>query len=291
MDVSTPEAARRPRIPDWIRVQLPSNPVFGRTSRLIEDLRLNTVCESARCPNRWECWSRATATFMVAGSRCTRACGFCAVETARPLPLEGDEPQRVAGACLRLGLRHVVITMVARDDLEDGAAGHVAKTVQAIKKSCGPIVVEVLTTDFNGSGESLKTVLEAGPEVFNHNLETVERLTPQVRSRARYRRSLSVLKKARELSGSVVIKSGLMLGLGETEGELKQAFLDLRTAGCDVLTLGQYLQPTREHLPVVRYVPPEEFDELGRLARQLGFKQVASGPFVRSSYHAREMAT
>ena len=282
-------AQARQRIPPWIRLKLPSNPSFSSTSRLIEDLRLNTVCESARCPNRWECWSRATATFMVGGSRCTRACGFCAVETARPRALDADEPWRVADACRRLGLRHVVITMVARDDLEDGAAGHVAQTVRAVRESCGSIVIEVLTTDFNGSEESLRTVIEAGPEVFNHNLETTERLTPQVRSRARYRRSLSILKKARELSVCVMTKSGLMLGLGETEAELKEAFLDLRAADCDVLTLGQYLQPTLRHLPVVEFVPPDRFERYRDIALALGFRDVFSGPLVRSSYHADEL--
>lgn len=282
-------AQARQRIPPWIRLKLPSNPSFSSTSCLIEDLRLNTVCESARCPNRWECWSRATATFMVGGSRCTRACGFCAVETARPLALEADEPWRVADACRRLGLRHVVITMVARDDLEDGGAGHVAQTVRAVRESCGRIVIEVLTTDFNGSEESLRTVLKAGPEVFNHNLETTERLTPQVRSRARYRRSLSILKKARELSVSIITKSGLMLGLGETEAELKEAFLDLRAVDCNVLTLGQYLQPTLRHLPVVEFVPPDRFERYRDIALALGFRDVFSGPLVRSSYHADEL--
>lgn len=289
MHVLPPAAAPRPRIPEWIRVPLPSSPAFGRTSHLIEDLRLNTVCESARCPNRWECWSRATATFMVAGSRCTRACGFCAIDTAKPLALEADEPERVADACRRLGLKHVVITMVARDDLDDGAATHVAQTVRAIKEACGAIVVEVLTTDFNGSDESLATVLDSGPEVFNHNLETVERLTPQVRSRARYRRSLSVLKRARELRPSVITKSGLMLGLGEKESELMDAFSDLRGSDCDVLTLGQYLQPTLRHLPVVEFVQPDRFDFYRDQALAMGFREVFSGPLVRSSYHADEL--
>jgi lipoyl synthase len=282
-------AQARQRIPPWIRLKLPSNASFSSTSRLIEDLRLNTVCESARCPNRWECWSRATATFMVGGDRCTRACGFCAVETARPFALEADEPARVADACLRLGLRHVVITMVARDDLEDGAAGHVAATVRAIKTICESTVVEVLTTDFNGREEDLMTVLDAGPEVFNHNLETVERLTPAVRSRARYRRSLDMLGMARRIRPSVITKSGLMLGLGETEEELKAAFMDLRAADCDVLTLGQYLQPTLRHLPVVEFITPDTFARHRRLALALGFREVFAGPLVRSSYHADEL--
>lgn len=283
------QAASRPRIPDWIRVPLPTSPSFGRTSHLISDLRLNTVCESARCPNRWECWSRATATFMVGGNRCTRACGFCAIDTSKPFPLENDEPARVADACRRLGLKHVVITMVARDDLADGAAGHVAETVRRIKQTCGLVVVEVLTTDFNGSEACLRTVLDSGPEVFNHNLETVERLTPQVRSRARYRRSLEVLNMAREISDSVVTKSGLMLGLGEKEEELLASFADLRQARCDVLTLGQYLQPTLAHLPVREFIEPERFDRYRQVALSMGFREVFSGPLVRSSYHADEL--
>jgi len=282
-------AQARQRIPPWIRLKLPSEAPFASTSRLIEDLRLNTVCQSARCPNRWECWSRATATFMVAGNRCTRACGFCAIDTAKPFALEADEPRRVADACNRLGLKHVVLTMVARDDLADGAAGHVAATVQAIKQTCGPIVVEVLTTDFNGSESSLRTVLDAGPEVFNHNLETIERLTPAVRSRARYRRSLDVLAMARGISADVITKSGLMLGLGETEEELMAAFSDLRASDCDVLTLGQYLQPTLRHLPVVEFIPPERFDHYREAALSMGFREVFSGPLVRSSYHADEL--
>jgi lipoic acid synthetase len=274
--------------PSWIKVRLPSNPVFFSTKALISDLRLHTVCESAQCPNRWECWSGGTATFMIAGDRCTRACGFCAVNTAKPFPLEEDEPQRVAEAVRRLKLKHVVITAVARDDLADGGAAHFAKTIQAIHDVDRKIIVEVLVPDFNGKDSSIRTVLDAKPQVFNHNLETVERLTPLVRSRAKYRLSLAVLKRAKELAPQIMTKSGLMLGLGETELELFQAMDDLREAGVEVLTLGQYLRPSPQHLPVVEYISPETFEHYGQIARNKGFKFVASAPLVRSSYHAAD---
>lgn len=276
------------RKPDWIKVRLPSNPVFFSTKGLIQDLKLHTVCESAQCPNRWECWSQGTATFMIAGERCTRACGFCAVSTAKPLALEEDEPQRVAEAITRLNLKHVVITAVARDDLEDGGAEHFARTIQAIHDLKKDIIVEVLTPDFNARDWALERCLAAGPHIFNHNLETVERLTPLVRSRARYRRSLEVLAAAKEISPDVVTKSGLMLGLGETEPEIFQAMDDLREARVQVLTLGQYLRPTPNHLPVVEYIRPETFDLYRQIAERKGFEYVASGPLVRSSYHAAD---
>ncbi len=278
--------------PDWIKVRLPSNPVFFSTKALISDLRLHTVCESAQCPNRWECWSGGTATFMIAGDRCTRACGFCAVDTAKPLPLEEDEPERVAKAIARMKLKHVVITAVARDDLKDGGALHFAKTIQAIREIDSTIVIEILTPDFNGKKDSLQTVINARPDVFNHNLETIERLTPLVRSRAKYRLSLTFLKKAHQLSKiagmRMSTKSGLMLGLGEEESEIFQAMDDLLEAQVTVLTLGQYLRPTAKHLPVVEYIRPEIFDFYGEVARRKGFHYVASGPLVRSSYHASD---
>ena len=272
--------------PEWIKVRLPSSPVFFSTKSLIADLKLHTVCESAQCPNRWECWSQGTATFMIAGERCTRACGFCAVTTSKPVALEADEPGRVAEAVRRLRLKHVVITAVARDDLSDGGAHHFAGTIQAIRALDPSIVIEVLTPDFNGEQSSLKAVLAARPDIFNHNLETVERLTPLVRSRARYRLSLDVLSRAKALDPAVVTKSGIMLGFGETEIELFQAMDDLREAKVQVLTLGQYLRPTPGHLPVVEYVRPETFDLYKRIALSKGFEYVASGPLVRSSYHA-----
>src|SRR4029077_14868065 len=274
--------------PPWIKVRLPSNPVFFSTKALISDLQLHTVCESAQCPNRWECWSQGTATFMIAGDRCTRACGFCAVTTAKPFALEDDEPKRVAEAVRRMNLEHVVITAVARDELKDGGAYYVARTITAIREMDPSVVIEVLVPDFHAHDWCIQIVLDAAPDIYNHNMETVERLTPMVRSRAKYRTSLRVLKRAKELSPSVVTKSGVMLGLGEAESELFQTMDDLREVGCAVLTLGQYLRPTPAHLPVVSYVTPEQFDLYGEIARRKGFAHVASGPLVRSSYHAAD---
>jgi len=277
--------------PSWIKVRLPSNPVFFSTKALISDLRLHTVCESAQCPNRWECWSQGTATFMIAGDRCTRACGFCAVTTAKPFALEEDEPQRVAEAVMRMTLKHVVITAVARDDLKDGGAHHFARVITAIQKMDSSIIIEVLVPDFHADDSCIQAVLDAGPDIYNHNMETVERLTPVVRSRAKYRTSLQVLRRAKQFSSrgrGIVTKSGIMLGLGETEPEIFQTMDDLREAGCQVLTMGQYLRPTPNHLPVVEFVTPEQFDLYGEIARKKGFEHVASGPLVRSSYHAAD---
>ncbi|MEY2518779.1 MAG: lipoyl synthase [Verrucomicrobiota bacterium] len=274
--------------PPWIKVRLPSNPVFFSTKALISDLRLHTVCESAQCPNRWECWSQGTATMMIAGERCTRACGFCAVTTAKPFALEEDEPQRVAEAMRRMDLKHVVVTAVARDDLKDGGANHFARTIEAIRAMDSSVVIEVLVPDFHAQDWCIQIVLDAAPDIFNHNMETVERLTPVVRSRAKYRTSLDVLRKAKEIAPKIVTKSGVMLGLGETEPELFRTMDDLREIGCQVLTLGQYLRPTPQHLPVVEFVTPERFDAYGEIARAKGFDHVASGPLVRSSYHAAD---
>ncbi len=283
-------ALHQSKKPNWIKVRLPSNPVFFSTKALISDLKLHTVCEEAQCPNRWECWSAGTATFMIAGDRCTRACGFCAVTTAKPFALETDEPARVAEATRRMGLKHVVITAVARDDLRDGGADHFRQTIEAVRYRNPGIVIEVLTPDFNDVDASIERVLSADPDIFNHNLETVRRLTPAVRSRATYDRSLSVLRKVKDRRGNgIYTKSGLMLGLGEREEELFEALTDLRAVGCDILTLGQYLQPTLKHLPVAEFVRPEKFAEYGERARQMGFAHVASGPMVRSSYHADEI--
>ena len=280
---------KRKRIPEWLRLKLPSSSAFTRTRSLLGELKLHTVCESAKCPNHWECWSKGTATFMIAGDRCTRACGFCAVNTAKPLSLEGDEPERVAEATFRMKLKHVVITAVARDDLADGGAAHFRATIEAVRRQNPGIVIEVLVPDFLDKDASLQMVLDTRPDIFNHNLETVRRLTLAVRSRAEYDRSLAVLRKAKAWSGETIYtKSGLMLGLGETELELLEAMADLRLAKCDILTLGQYLQPSRCHLPVVEYVTPGKFDEYGIKAREMGFRHVASGPMVRSSYHADE---
>lgn len=277
----------RSRLPDWLRFNLPTSGTFAHTRALLDELKLHTVCESAKCPNHWECWSKGTATFMIAGDRCTRACGFCAVNTAKPLPLEADEPLRVAEATGRMKLRHVVITAVARDDLQDGGADHFRRTIEAVRTLNPKTVIEVLVPDFNESDAAIESVLAANPHIFNHNLETVRRLTPAVRHRATYDRSLSVLKKAKSKCGDAVYtKSGLMLGLGERHEEVVVAMEDLRHAGCDILTLGQYLQPSLKHLPVVEFVSPAEFAALGNAARAMGFVHVAAGPMVRSSYHA-----
>lgn len=285
------EPASRPRLPDWLRIRLPTTDGFAHTRALLDELKLHTVCQSAKCPNHWECWSKGTATFMIAGDRCTRACRFCAVTTAKPLPLEPDEPLRVAEATHRMHLKHVVITAVARDDLADGGAAHFGQTITAVKRLNPGTIIEVLTPDFNDCDSSIDAVLRAEPHIFNHNLETVRRLTPSVRSRATYDRSLSVLCKVKAKWGAAIYtKSGLMLGLGETEEELLIALNDLRQAGCDILTMGQYLQPTLKHLPVAEFVSPERFAAYGQLAREMGFIHVASGPMVRSSYHADEFA-
>jgi len=290
MPVAPPvEPHTRPRLPEWLRIKLPTSDSFARTRSLLDELKLHTVCESARCPNHWECWSKGTATFMIGGDRCTRSCGFCAVTTAKPFALEADEPMRVAEATRRMRLRHVVITAVARDDLADGGADHFRRTIEAVRRSSPGIVIEVLTPDFLDRDDAIETVLAANPHIFNHNMETVRRLTPSVRSRATYDRSLSVLRKVKAKRGDgIYTKSGLMLGLGEMHEEVMTAMSDLRSAGCDLLTLGQYLQPTLRHLPVAQFVAPAEFAKLGQRARAMGFIHVASGPLVRSSYHADE---
>ena len=282
-------ALHRDKKPEWIRVTLPRDPKFWSTKGLITDLKLHTVCEEAQCPNRWECWSQGSATFMIAGDRCTRACGFCAVATAKPLPLEADEPLRVAEATRRMKLKHVVITAVARDDMADGGAEHFRLTIEEVRKLNPGIVIEVLVPDFQDSDASIELVLAANPQIFNHNLETVRRLTPSVRHRATYDRSLSVLKKVKTKRGKTIhTKSGIMLGLGEREEEVLEAMRDLRAAGCDILTLGQYLQPTLKHLAMVEFIPPAKFAEYKVRAEEMGFIHVASGPLVRSSYHADE---
>jgi lipoyl synthase len=276
------------RLPSWLKRPLPPGNENFFTHQLLRELRLETVCENARCPNRPECYSRRTATFMILGNVCTRPCGFCSVTKGTPEALEGDEPDRVARAALRLGLRHVVITSVTRDDLPDGGADHFHRCILAVRRLTGA-AVEVLTPDFLGKPEAIDRVLEARPDVYNHNMETVPRLYRKLRGRADYQRSLDLLAMVKERKPALVTKSGLMLGLGETTEELLEVLADLRRVNCDTLTLGQYLAPTLKHVPVQRYVPPEEFDFLADRARKLGFRQVASGPFVRSSYHADEM--
>lgn len=281
-------ATGRQRLPPWLRRPLPQAGMQFTTD-VIADLRLETVCESAKCPNRTECWSQQTATFMILGNVCTRPCGFCSVPRGKTEVVQADEPARVAEAARRLGLKYVVITSVTRDDLPDGGAQHFADCIHAVRGVTGARV-EVLTPDFRGNRDAIHTVIEARPDVFNHNTETVPRLYDRVRRNADYQRTLDLLKQVKDEVPGMLTKSGLMLGLGETRDELLEVCSDLRQVGCDMLTLGQYLQPTLDHLPVERYVPPEEFDEIGDLVRKLGFHMVASGPFVRSSYHAGEMA-
>lgn len=278
------------RLPAWLRREVPKGNASHFTSSLLSELRLETVCENAKCPNRMECYSQSTATFMILGNVCTRPCGFCAVSRGKPEALEGDEPERVAEAALRLGLKHVVITSVTRDDLPDGGGDHFYQCVLAVRKKTGA-TVEVLTPDFIRHKHGLDRVIESAPEVFNHNMETVPRLYRKVRGpKSEYRWTLELLKHIKNKNSAIKTKSGLMLGLGETRDELLECLSDLRSYDCDFLTLGQYLQPGPKYLPVVRYVPPAEFDELRELATSMGFKKVASGPFVRSSYHARDMA-
>ncbi len=287
---AAPGPSWRPRLPDWLRRPVPATGGIGYTRDLVSELGLETICESGKCPNRSECWTRRTATFMVLGETCTRPCGFCAVPRGKPQPPADDEPERLAEACARLGLRHVVITSVTRDDLPDGGAEHFRRCVEAVRLRLPEATIEVLTPDFEGDESAIAAVLDSTPDVFNHNLETVARLQRFVRRKAQYEISLRVLATAKRLRPEIRTKSGLMLGLGETTEEILEALADLRSVGCDFLTMGQYLQPSAKHLPVHRYLPPQEFDGLDRLARSLGFAEVASGPFVRSSYHADEMA-
>lgn len=289
-EADTPVApAWRPALPRWLKRPLPAAGGIGFTRDLIADLKLETICESGKCPNRTECWSRKTATFMVLGETCTRPCGFCAVKRGKPEDVAADEPERLAEAAQRMGLRHVVITSVTRDDLPDGGADHFRRCILAVRERTGA-TVEVLTPDFDADPAAIDVVLQARPEVFNHNLETVNRLQQFVRRKAQYEVSLKVLEHVKRSMPGIRTKSGLMLGLGETTEEILETLADLRSVGCDLITLGQYLQPSPRHLAVKRYLPPEEFDRLGELARRMGFVDVASGPFVRSSYHADEMA-
>ena len=263
---------------------------FAWVQNLVSHRRLHTVCQSAHCPNMHECWNRSTATFMILGNVCTRHCSFCAVESGQPPgSVDANEPQRVAQAASEMKLRHVVVTSVTRDDLQDGGAGLFAETIKSVRRDIPDVTIEVLTPDFQGREESISTVLQTGPDVFNHNLETVERLQPSIRPQASYKTSLAVLAYASKHFPSIAVKSGIMLGLGETEEELFQGLDDLLSAGCELLTLGQYLAPTRAHFPVARFVTPVEFDAYANKAREMGFKGVASGPMVRSSYKAVDM--
>jgi lipoic acid synthetase len=286
-----PEKANRPDSPqvprpDWIRVRLSAGPGLEQTLAIVRENGLKTVCEEAACPNLGECWSQKHATMMIMGDTCTRACGFCNVRTGIPAPLDHDEPEKVALAVGKLGLRHVVITSVDRDDLPDGGAGHFARTIAAVRARAPAATVEILTPDFLRTNGALKTVLAAKPDVFNHNLETVPSLYKRIRPGARYFHSLRLLQAAKELDRNLFTKSGLMLGLGERHDEILQVMDDLRSAGVDFLTIGQYLQPTRKHAPLVRYVPPDEFEDLRRVGLSKGFLLVSSSPLTRSSHHA-----
>lgn len=280
--------AGTPRHPPWIRARLPAGEVFFEVRNLVRAMNLHTVCESASCPNIGECWSRRALTIMILGNLCTRSCQFCDVPTGRPLPPDPDEPQRVALALARLGLRHAVLTCVDRDDLPDGGAAHWAETIRQVRARCPDLTLEALTGDFKGRTGDVDTVLEAGPDIFAHNLETVPRLSRQVRVQARYERSLAVLAHARRRGA--VVKTGLMLGLGETLQEVREVLRELAALGCDIVTLGQYLSPSRAHLPVARYVHPDEFAALRQEALALGIPHVEAGPLVRSSYHADDQA-
>jgi lipoic acid synthetase len=277
------------RRPEWLKLS-PLDPVIlDRATRLTRNLKLHTVCESARCPNRTKCFSEGTSTFMILGNTCTRNCTFCAVNHGKPEAPDPQEPDHVVQAVSKLGLRYVVITYVTRDDLPDGGASQFASTIRAIHEYDSNIAVEVLIPDFQGSASALQTVIDASPVVLNHNVETVLRLYPEARPRAKYWRSLELLKQAKLLNNGILTKSGFMLGLGESRGEVVQVMADLRQAGCDLLTIGQYLQPSLRHHRLVRYVRPEEFDEYRTMGEKLGFAGVVSAPLVRSSYHAAEM--
>jgi len=278
------------RRPDWLKVRVPSGPNYVELKTIMRDLDLHTVCEEARCPNIGECWEHRTATFMILGDVCTRACGFCAVTSGKPSGLDIHEPQRVARATQQMGLKHVVITSVNRDDLSDGGSIVFAATIRKVREANPGITIEVLIPDFEGVEDSLQNVLRAGPNILNHNIETVERLTRRVRRKAQYPRSLAVLRRAKELAPDRLTKSGIMLGLGETGEEIAQTLADLRAARMDIVTIGQYLRPSAKHLQVERYYTPEEFAAWRDHGMALGFAHVESGPLVRSSYHAHEHA-
>lgn len=274
--------------PDWLKIKVPLGTRFAELRHIMDGNMLNTVCEDARCPNMAECWNHGTATFMILGDVCTRSCGFCAVKTGRPVLLDMDEPQRVAQAAKQMGLRHVVITSVNRDELPDGGSQIFARTIRAVRDALPACHVEVLIPDFQGKTQQILTVIDERPDILNHNVETVQRLYRLVRPQAKYQRSLDLLDLAHR--SGLVTKTGFMVGLGETQEEIVSLMHDLRQVNVDILTIGQYLQPTRAHLPVERYVKPDEFAEMKRIGFDLGFRHVESGPLVRSSYHAEEQS-
>jgi lipoyl synthase len=286
-----PDKKNKPKTPkpSWLKRRLPSGPVYEQVRNLLKEGHLHTVCQEARCPNMWECFSQKTATFLILGDRCTRNCGFCAVAHGPVNPPDMEEPSRVAEAVEQMALKYVVITSVTRDDLSDGGAGLFADTIKSIRKRVPGTCIEVLTPDFMGDISAIEKVILARPHVFNHNIETVPGLYPTVRPQADYQRSLNVLEIAKKIDPKIITKSGIMLGFGEKEKEILETFQDLLNVGCNFLTIGQYLQPTKQHLPVKRFVPPEEFTKLRDSAIRMGFDEVASGPFVRSSYHAKDL--
>ncbi len=277
------------RLPDWLVKPIPQGKNLIEVRRILSQLRLHTVCESAECPNLGECFSMRTATFMIMGNVCTRNCRFCAVKSGIPEPLESNEPDRLARAAEYLGLSHIVVTSVTRDDLADGGANHFARTIISLREATSTSTVEVLVPDFVGSREAIEVVVRSRPDIFNHNLETVPRLYEKVRPQANYQRSLEILRLVKELDGDILTKSGLMLGLGETDEEILMVMNDLRQVDCDFLTIGQYLRPSEDHVPVARFIPPAEFEEIAVKGREMGFRGIASAPFVRSSYRAADL--
>lgn len=278
----------KPPKPDWLRIKLTTGDNYHEIKDMMRSKTLHTVCEEARCPNIYECWANRTATFMILGDICTRACRFCAVKTGMPTELDLQEPERVAEAAVQMNLRHCVVTSVARDDLKDGGASIFAATIKAIREKLPLCSVEVLIPDFLGNWDALKTVMDAKPDILNHNVETVERLSDRVRAKAKYRRTMELLRRAKEMAPDIPTKSSIMLGVGETIEEVHRTMDDLREVGCNILTLGQYLQPSKSHLNVSRYVHPDEFAELKKVGLAKGFSHVESAPLVRSSYHAHE---
>lgn len=289
---SSEDVVGRGRFPSWLHRKLPQGANLWETSRAIGKNRLHTVCEEAKCPNLFECWSAKTATFLVMGKECTRNCGFCDIHFSKsPQPLEADEPQRVADSVKELGLKHVVITMVARDDLVDGGAAHLVSIMREVRMHCPGVTIEVLTSDLQGNNEAVQTVVSERPEIYNHNIETVRELTPRVRHKATYERTLDLLRFVKQIGEGILVKSGLMVGLGETEEQVKETLRDLRDAGCDIVTMGQYLQANHKKLLVKSFVTPEQFKAYEKYGHEIGIKHMHCGPFVRSSYNAAQFYT